>query len=326
MLSLAWPWVFVLLPLPWLCYRLLPAALVQHSALQAPFFHQLQQLSTAAGQQAASNRLRLFLLLIIWLALLVAAARPQQTFVQPPKPEQGQSFMLVIDLSNSMNITDADPHQPDFSRLDLVKQLTLDLVRRRPDDRFGLIFFAHTAYLQSPLTHDQHSLAHWLQTARAGMIGARTAIGDAIGLAIKLLRPAPNNKKTIFLITDGANNSGSIPPVTAASFAAGLGLKIHSIGIGSQSRASGHELDEQLLQQLSAQTGGQYLHINSRQQLPQVLELINRLEPVESAGTTLYQNELYHYPLLLTLLFAVLLALYNMPGYLRQHPAGGQHD
>lgn len=326
MLSLAWPWLLALLPLPWLCYWRLPPALVQNSALRVPFFKQLHQLPATTARYRRQRRLRLLLLICIWLLLVLAAARPQLLQQLPPQPEQSNSYMLAIDLSNSMNIQDANPQQPEFSRLDLVKLLAQALLQQHPDDRFGLIFFASQPYLQSPLTHDHHSLLHWLQLAQAGMIGERTAIGDAIGLAIKQLRPDQHNKKTIILITDGANNSGSLPPLSAAGYAAELGLTIHSIGIGSTEQASAHDLDEQLLQQLAQTSGGHYLRISNLQQLPQLLELLAQLEPVQLQQIQLQHIELYRTPLLAAFMLALMFALHNLYGYLRQHAGkGGAH-
>lgn len=325
MLSLAWPWVFLLLPLPWLYHRRLPPALVQNSALKTPFFNQLLTLQPPRRTTLAAS-LRLFFLLLTWLLLLLAAARPQQIQQLALEPEQGQVIMLAIDLSNSMNIKDANPEQPDYSRLDLVKQLVSELMAQRPADRFGLIFFASAPYLQSPTTHDHQSLQHWLQLARAGMIGERTAIGDAIGLAIKLLQPQAQRKKTIILITDGANNSGSMPPLTAASHAAAMGLKIHSIGVGNHSRdnqVAGHDLDEELLQQLAQISGGEYLRIEQLQQLPLLLELMTRLEPATKLEIQQQFHELYRYPLLLAMLLSCLLALHSMHGHKRRQSTDG---
>lgn len=318
--SLAWPWLLLLLPLPWLFYRQLSPALLQKSALKVPFFQQLHSLGRQTDH-SWSKRLRLPMLLLIWLLLLLAAARPQQTQQLPPQPELGNSFMLAIDLSNSTNINDADPQQPGFSRLVLIKQLSSQIIRQRPDDRFGLIFFASKAYLQSPLTHDHQSLLHWLDNARAGMAGDRTAIGDAIGLAIKLLKPQRHKRKTIIMITDGANNSGSMPPVTAAGFAADLGLTIHTIGIGGNS--SSHPLDEPLLQQLAQLGGGQYLHIQHPGQLPELVQILARLEPVAEQVPRQQLAELYHIPLTAALLLSLLLALHNLHGYLRQTVSAG---
>lgn len=311
MFSLAWPWVFLLAPLPLLLRLWLPACSSGGSALQVPFHARLEAL--ASHEQRLHQRFRLHLLvpLLIWLLVLAAAARPQWLQQQRPLEQNARTSMLAFDLSASM--LKEDLGTAGISRFDATRELVLQLLALRPDDRFGLIFFASEAYLQAPLTFDHESLRHWLNTATPGIAGDNTAIGDAIGLAIKKLRQLPNSERNLILLTDGANNSGVMPPRTAARFAAGEGIRIHSLGIGQPGDGNQDGPDLPLLQDLAWLTGGRSLHIASESSLEQALQLFDSLPGNTSPAPSAWRvRELYAWPLLAAMAVAMLQALLRL--------------
>ena len=240
--------------------------------------------------------------LLIWLLVLLAAARPQWLELQRPLDMTARSSMLAFDLSASMLKEDLDT--PDVSRFAATRQLVLQLLEQRPEDRFGLIFFSSEAFLQSPLTFDHISLHHWLDTASPGIAGDNTAIGDAIGLGIKKLRQLPATERNLILLTDGANNSGIMPPRTAARFAAREGIRIHAFAFRSLAMATGRPW--RCCKKLPG-SPADVLYVTDNTLEP-LLQLLDSLPANLSARSTLQAQELYSWPLLGALLLAMLQA------------------
>lgn len=320
MFSFAWPWLFICLPLPWFFYRKLAPAMPQQSALKIPFFAELQKLSAQQDSYNYYKISRTLALLAIWLLVITAAARPQSYHLDTQLPTEGRALFLAVDISNSMLIQDIDSQPEQLSRADFVKAFTRELIKQRPSDRIGLILFASQPYLQSPLTHDHKTLSQWLNDAQPGMAGEHTAIGDAIGLAIKKLRQPKSSNKIVILITDGANNSGVMPPLTAANLAAEQGLKIYTIGIGAtadeQVTSAQHDLDEPLLQSIAALTRGKYFRLQFLEQLPELLTYFEHIEPSSHTAHSYRIEELYPYPLIAAVLLACALALLSFIRFL----------
>jgi Ca-activated chloride channel family protein len=194
------------------------------------------------------------------------------------------------------------------SRLALVKHLLGDFLEHRDGDRVGLILFGSRAYVQAPLTFDRRTVRAWLDDAQVGIAGQTTAIGDAIGLAVKRLRLRPADSRVLILVTDGANNGGQIQPLTAARLAATEQVRIHAIGIGADPQAAqpkagqglspGSDLDETALKAIASATAGEYFRARDGQDLQGIGEALDRLEPVNQAPTRVRPlEELYHWPL-----------------------------
>ena len=198
-----------------------------------------------------------------------------------------------------------------------MKKLFGDFIEDRRGDRIGLILFGSRAYLQSPLTFDRHTVRTWLDEALIGIAGPQTAIGDAIGLAVKRLRQRPAQSRVLVLITDGANNGGEIDPMVAAQLAADEGVRIYAIGIGAdpqQSSAFGSfgfsalDLDETSLRAITDVTGGEYFRARNQAELEQIELTLDRLEPVAQQPTLARPAlALYPWPLALALLGSLLL-------------------
>jgi Ca-activated chloride channel homolog len=282
MWQLDYPWLLLLLPLPWLAWRYLPDYREARSAVRVPFF---TGMSRAVGQKPAAsgsqgNRAQLMLNLLVWGLLVLAIARP--VWVEKPIERQQpvRDLMLAIDISQSMQTQDfTDASGQKIDRLTAVKQVVQGFIQRRKDDRLGLILFGSGAYPQAPLTLDHASLALLLDDSGIGMAGPNTAIGDAIGLSLKLLDAAHEQEKVLILLTDGNDTSSAITPEHAASMAAAKGVVIHTIGIGDPSASGEAKVNLSALQQIAETTGGRYLRAENRDTLDQVYATLDQLTP-----------------------------------------------
>jgi len=318
MWQLDYPWLLLLMPLPWLAYRYLPAYNEARSAVRVPFF---AAMSRAVGEApgvvgSRRNHWQLLLNLLVWALILLAAARP--VFVEKPLERQQpvRDLMLAIDLSQSMETEDfTNANGEKINRLAAVKDVVQGFIDKRKDDRLGLIVFGSGAYPQSPLTLDHASLSLLLADTGIGMAGPNTAIGDAIGLSLKLLDQAHEQEKVLILLTDGNDTSSAITPDHAAQMAASKGVIIHTIGIGDPSASGEAKVNLQALEQIAHSTGGQFFRAEDRNALNQVYDTLDRLTP-QQVKTLSHQpqRELFYWPLAAALL---ILALYHLGALLR---------
>ncbi len=324
MIEWLWPWMALLLPLPWLVRRFLPGVKRRDTALRAPFFTQWQQLSAGqAGRQRSQGPLQLAALWLLWLLLLTALARPMWIGEPVELPNSGRDLMLAVDISGSMQVEDMQLNNRQVPRITAIKQVAADFISQRSGDRLGLILFGSRAYLQSPLSFDTTTVERFLREARIGFAGQETAIGDAIGLAAKRLRERPAENRVLILLTDGQDTASSISPLDAASVAQKLGIRIYTIGIGAETMTlpgifgssfgrrqvnPSAELDETTLKNIAETTGGRYFRAHDPQELAGIYGLLNQLEPV-AQDSDLYRprQALGHWPLGAALLLSFLL-------------------
>ncbi|PLX93876.1 MAG: BatB protein [Desulfuromonas sp.] len=322
MLTFAWPWSVSLVLLPLLLRVLLPVATPRdEAALWVPTLHPFASLADNAARGKRVSRLRRLMLMLGWLLLLLAALRPQWLGEPMDLPESGRDLLLAVDLSGSMRTEDFRLGGRSVDRLTALKGVADDFIARRGGDRLGLILFGDQAYVQAPLTHDHRTVRRFLDEAALGLAGDRTAIGDAIGLAVKRFAPAPERERVLVLLTDGANTAGEVAPAKAAELAAGAGMTIYTIGIGadtmeldgflfSRTVNPSADLDEKGLTEIAEATGGRYFRARDSEGLVQIYALIDQLEPVEGASRTYRPvSELYPWPLAGALLFLTLLLL-----------------
>ncbi|MFK5986852.1 MAG: VWA domain-containing protein [Pseudomonadota bacterium] len=325
MLSFALPFTFILLPLPWLIWRFLPkASTIQTQALQVPdisiFIQQQNSHSTA---QIVNKKSPLFMSLLIWILLLLAAANPQWIGDPIKLPISGRDLLLAVDLSGSMQEEDMLIEDKYYNRLVAVKVVVSEFIQKRKGDRLGLILFADHAYLQTPLTYDSQTVETMLIEAELGLAGKQTAIGEAIGLAIKRVKDLPNEQtqsRVMILLTDGANTAG-IAPVKVAKLAAQIGLKIYTIGMGADEMIvrtifgrkkvnPSRDLDEKTLTEIAQITGGQYFRATDSKNLKQIYQTINQIEPIETDNKTYRPiKSLFFWPLAAAFILTLLASL-----------------
>lgn len=319
MISFEWPWLFLLLPLPLLVRVLAPAAAPrQEAALRVPFLEDFE-IESAKSSRHAGRRWQLILAGLAWLLLVTASARPQWLGEPLELPTSGRDLMLAVDLSGSMQEQDFQLADQWVDRLTATKWVAGNFIQRREGDRIGLILFGEQAYLQTPLTFDRQTVTTLLHESAIGLAGKKTAIGDAIGLAVKRLIERPAQNRVLILLTDGANTAGEVEPLRAAELAARKSVKIYTIGIGADEMLvrslfgtrrvnPSRDLDEKMLSSIAEQTGGRYFRARDTQELQKIYALLDELEPVEQKKQ-LYRpiHALYYWPLATSLLLAGLL-------------------
>ena len=325
MIEFQWPQLFYLLPLPLLA--LLLPALNQSSglALRIPALN----LPSSNSQLKAQRRKSRFILpIIIWCALVTSAANPQWLGEPITLPTEGRDLMIAVDLSGSMDIADMQINGRQVNRLEMLKGVLGEFIARRVGDRLGLILFADTAYLQTPLTHDRQTVQKMLDEAVLGLVGEKTAIGDALGLAAKKFDEQTETNKVLILLTDGQNTAGNISPEDALKIAVAKKITVYTIGVGADQMIvksffgnrrvnPSQDLDEEMLTNIAEQTGGAYFRARDTEGLEQIYHTLDQLEPIAKDTLTMRPlNALFHYPLALALALSLLIALYKRFGHL----------
>ena len=227
MLTITWPWLLVLLPLPLIFWRQ-HTVQVDGGRLQLPGISQTGKQSLAANTHQSRKRYWL-----MWSLLVLAIARPQWLGDPIELPSKGRDLMMAVDLSGSMQIEDMVVNGKTVDRFTLIQHVVSDFIERRKGDRIGLILFADHAYLQAPLTQDRRSVAQFLKEAQIGLVGKQTAIGEAIALAVKRFDKIDESNRVLILLTDGSNNAGNIEPEQAAQIAANRKVTIYTVGVGA---------------------------------------------------------------------------------------------
>lgn len=317
MFEFIWPLAFCLLPLPIVTWKLMSAIKQDEIALMVPFFGRLKN-QVQSSNIKGGTAFRYGWLVLTWLLLLTALARPQWLGEPINLPASGRDLLLAVDISGSMKTPDLKLEGKAVSRLQVVKKVVGEFVERRKNDRLGLVLFGSQAYLQAPLTFDRSTVRQLLEEAQLGFAGEKTAIGDAIGLAIKRLRLRPAESRVLILLTDGANTSGKVSPQQAAKLAEQTKVKVYTIGVGADEMQTGGifgtsfgqrtvnpsaDLDEKTLMTLAELTGGQYFRARNPQELQQIYTLLDTLEPIEQDQEVFRpSSSLYHWPLLLAVL------------------------
>ena len=249
------------------------------------------------------------LLIAFAYALMVAAlATPYIVEGGATKMHTGRNLVVALDASGSMRASDFDAKREDLSKFDLLLELMEQFFKQRYSDNVGVVIFGTFAYPASPLTYDMNALSFVLGTLTPGLAGENTAIGEAIGSALGLLRQHKAEKSAIILITDGFHNVGHISPKEAVAKAIREGVSIYTIGLGSAK-----EHDAKLLTHIATQTGGRYFSAEDSEDLVEVFEAIDALEPspIAASGTT---NIIYLHPYVLLLILVFLLWLYTTRG------------
>jgi Ca-activated chloride channel family protein len=293
MIAFAHPWILLLLiPVPVLAWWRARGA--RRPALRFSDVRLLQKLPVGWAVHAA--RLLPWIYGLGLACLIVAAARPQRGLVESRIRRDTVDVVLVIDISPSMAAEDFSTPLRRINRLDAAKAVIEEFVRRRPDDRIGAVVFAMRPYTLAPLALDHGFLLERIRSVRVGDVGDATGIGTALASAVNRLRRSEARSKMVILLTDGMNNAGlNTPPEEAAKAAKALGIRVYTIGAGTQGTAPmpvnffGQtvyqrvpvKIDEDLLSRVAQTTGGGYFRATDLRSLERIYEQIDRMERTE---------------------------------------------
>ncbi len=283
------------------------------AALNLPGF---EGLSDRAESPRVYLRHILFVFRIIALSLMIIAlARPQSTNRWQSVTSEGIDIVMAMDISGSMRAMDLKPN-----RLEAAKEMGIEFVNSRPNDRFGLVVFASESFTQCPLTTDRAVVTNFMNDLKFGMVEDGTAIGMGLATAVNRLKDSKAKSKVIILLTDGVNNSGEIGPVTAAELAEKFGIRVYTIGVGSEGTAPypvqdmfGNtviqkipvEIDEAVLKKIAVLTGGQYFRATDNNKLKEIYQQIDQMEKTQLDVKQFSKRKDEYFTLLLAAMFFI---------------------
>lgn len=318
MLSWSFPWVFLLLPLPWLAYRYLPPYRTSRDSVRAPFF---DRLITLTGQHPGPGSviLRRVLSQQVWLVaawLLVITSLAKPIWLEDPieQTQSARDLMIAVDLSGSMAETDfVSPEGERLDRLTAVKQVLVDFVAAREHDRLGLIVFGSAPYLQVPFTDDHTTWMQLLNETQVAMAGPSTMMGDAMGLAIRMFETSEVENRMLIVLSDGNDTGSRVPPIEAAKIARQKDITIYNVAIGDPETEGNEALDLEGLQGVSDVTGGATFIASDREGLADAYAAIDELEP-EAFDTLSFRprHTLHHFPIMALVAITLLQVLAHL--------------
>jgi len=282
------PWfllLIILLPLVSVMVRSDRTAVISYSSIGR--FKEIR-----SSRMALISAIPNFLKAVVFTLLIIALARPQEGHKRSRILSAGVDIVLAIDTSGSMQALDFKKEGKPIDRLEAVKDVVSDFIDNRENDRIGMVVFGQEAFTQCPLTLDHDILLSFLKNLKIGIAGDSTAIGSAIGIAVKRLKDLKSKSKVIILLTDGRNNAGSLSPAQAAEIGKTYGIKIYTIGVGTRGKApflvdsifgkqyiyQNVEIDEKTLREIAQKTGAKYFRATDRESLKNIYEQIDSLE------------------------------------------------
>ena len=316
MLTLAFPWVLALLPLPWLVWRFAPPWRNRVAAIRIPFFRRLTKAANLNPQPGAlvlrRTAVQMTVAILVWGLTVLGLARPERLGEPIVITSAARDIVLALDISGSMDerdfqTSDGQPQQ----RLAVVKDVLAQFIADRDADRMSLIIFGSRAFVQAPFTEDLDSLQGFLDQIVVGMAEPQTALGDAIGLAIRSFETSEVDQRLLILLSDGADTSSKMTPVNAASFAAQKGVTITTIGVGDPKASGEDRVDLAALQDIADRTGGAYFFADDEAGLQQVYVQIDAQNPRETETQSFRPRQsLAHIPLAVALLLILLATVF----------------
>ena len=325
-----YPWMITAIVLPLLVRLLVPPFRVTRPALRVPWFNRLARF---AGRQPAegvavvhATRSQTLCHAIVWILLVIALARPQVIEPAIHKTMPTRDLLLLVDLSASMETEDfTNPENRRVDRLRAVQAVLADFLARREGDRVGLIVFGSAAFVQVPFTQDLEVCKRLMAELSVGMAGPKTALGDAIGLAITLFERSKVKQRVIIALTDGNDTGSQVPPAKAARIAADQGIVLHTVAVGDPTAVGEEKLDEATLKEMAVATGGRYFFAGDRQQLEDIYDTLDRLE-TRKVETISHRPrvDLFHWPLAGALVISLVYHLMVVWAGVRKFTADGQ--
>ena len=283
-LSLAFPYALLLLPLPFLIWRFAPPHRTRAQSIRIPFFREITEAAGLEPHDGAMilrrRRLQMLAAILCWCLVVFGLARPELLGQRITTEKAARDLMLAVDISGSMDARDmsGDDGKPQ-QRLEVVKRVVSEFIAARDGDRIGLIVFGTKAYVQTPFTEDLETVQQLLNDTQVGMAGPDTAIGDAIGLAIRSFQTSEVDQRLMVLLSDGADTSSSMSPVNAAEIAAQEGVTIHTIGVGDAGGAGDDRVDLDALDDIAKRAGGQFFFADDGKGLTAIYDEIEKLNP-----------------------------------------------
>ena len=318
MLEFAHPWAWLLLPLPLFVWWLAPPQRERVSAMRVPFF---EQITAAAGSEARAGavvmrrrRLQVIVAVLAWLLLVAGLAKPEWVGEPIVRTEAARDIMLALDLSGSMEYVDfPGENGTDVSRFTAVQRVVDRFVADRESDRIGLIVFGTKAYLQLPFTRDLDTARSLVDLMEVGMAGPKTALGDAIGLAINSFESSEVDDRLLILLTDGNDTASKMTPINAADIAGLNGVEIYTIGIGNTDATGEDRVDFETLAAIARRTGGEFFNAESETALAAIYRRIDEAAVADVRTQSWRPREsLVHWPTgfaIVLVLFAYILLL-----------------
>ncbi|TDW99460.1 vWA domain-containing protein [Dinghuibacter silviterrae] len=323
-ITFAWPWVFTLMALlPLMIWWRIGRKGKLRATLQVSSTRHFKGVSTFKTALAQV----LFVLRVLAVAfLIVALARPQIHNTQQQVTGEGIDIILCIDVSGSMTSEDFSPN-----RIEAAKREAIDFVQHRPTDRMGVVIFSGESFTMCPLTTDRSAIIGQINAVRPGLLEDGTAIGSGLATSVERLKNSPSKSKIVILLTDGVNNSGLIDPITAKEIAKAMGIKVYTIGIGTegyvpmpgpdgQTTQEKAGLDEKLLKDIASSTGGQYYRATDNAGLDSIYKSIDTLEKSKVEVTTYTRTIEEYWPFALAAMALLLIDMLLRYTLLRKFP------
>ena len=299
--EIAFPWIFLLLPLPLLVFWFLPKFRIKSAELLLPSYDKAVEYTSQKPRKSAMVKrrgiIRWSLLSVTWILMLMALSSPQLVGKPEMKVKTSRNFLIVSDISFSMAQKDWYINGQKATRWEAVKDVMHKFIAKREGDRMGLLFFGSGAYVQAPFTPDLVTVDKMLEEADVGMAGQMTRIGKAITKGVEMFRRDTIQTKVMLLLTDGVDDGTDILPLDAADQAQKDTVIIYTIGIGDPG-TQGSDLDEKTLTEIAELTGGRYFRAKDTERLQEIYTELDKMEPIEyeemeNKPVTL----LYYYPL-----------------------------
>jgi Ca-activated chloride channel family protein len=283
-IELAFPYALLLLPAPLVVWWLVPPHRERMSGLRVPFF---RRITAALGEEPRvgsivrrRRRLEILIALVVWLALVVALARPERVGNPIEVSKAARDVILAIDISGSMDENDFVARDgASLQRLEGVKRVVGRFIEEREGDRVALIVFGEKAFIQSPFTEDLRTVRELLESTEVGMAGPHTVIGDAIGLAIRTFESSEIEERLLIVLSDGADTGSRMSPVNAAEIAADNGVTIFTIGVGDPKGEGDRRVDVAALEDIAARAGGRFFFADDEAGLESIYARIEEMSP-----------------------------------------------